>query len=127
MPNILPDNTEVNGKMKMKCLNVNGSNITEIITGPKITYRSGERSFLKSISIDGYRLTISYIDDLFKGATVECNLRRNGVDVIYVKLYPNGEVAVGPEALCAVALRAVGPEGLCPVGYLQLFHLNNHN
>ena len=119
MPTILPDNTEVNGKMKMKCLNVNGSNITEIITGPKITYRSGERdgvpeeqnteaadcgerSFLKSISIDGYRLTISYIDDLFKGATVECNLRRNGVDVIYVKLYPNGEVNIKGEAYTSV-------------------------
>lgn len=112
MPTILPDNTEVNGKMKMKCLNVNGSNITEIITGPKITYRSGERSFLKSISIDGYRLTISYIDDLFKGETVEvvlrrqeqssCNLRRNGLDVIYVKLYPSGEVNIKGEAYDSV-------------------------
>ena len=48
-PPIFPDNTEVNGKMKMKCLNINGNNISEIITGPKIVYRSGERSFLKSI------------------------------------------------------------------------------
>lgn len=93
-PPIFPDNTEVNGKMKMKCLNVNGDNITEIVTGPKITYRSGERSFLKSISIDGYRVTISYIDDLFQGSTVECNLRRNGLDVIHVKLYPNGNTSI---------------------------------
>lgn len=99
-PPIFPDNTEVNGKMKMKCLNINGNNITEIVTGPKIVYRSGERSFLKSISIDGYRITVSYIDDLFQGSTdsvhgalcpVECNLRRNGLDVIYVSLYPNGD------------------------------------
>lgn len=93
-PTIFPDNTEVNGKMKMKSLNVNGDNITEIITGPKIIYRSGERSFLKSISIDGYRVTVSYIDELFQGATVECNLRRNGLDVIHVKLYPNGNVDI---------------------------------
>lgn len=93
-PPIFPDNTEVNGKMKMKCLNINGNNITEIITGPKIVYRSGERSFLKSISIDGYRFTISYIDDLFQGSTVECNLRKNGLDVIYVKLYPNGNSSI---------------------------------
>lgn len=89
-PPILSDNTEVNGKMKMKCLNINGSNITEIVTGPKIVYRSGERSFLKSISIDGYRFTVSYIDDLFQGSTVECNLRRNGLDVIFVSLDSNG-------------------------------------
>lgn len=94
-PPIFPDNTEVNGKMKMKCLNVNGSNINEIITGPKITYRSGERSFLKAISIDGYRFTISYIDDLFQGSVVECNLRKNGLDVIHVKLYPNGNTSIG--------------------------------
>lgn len=94
MPPIFPDNTEVNGKMKMKCLNINGNNITEIVTGPKIVYRSGERSFLKSISIDGYRITISYIDDLFKGSTVECNLRRNGLDVIFVSLYPNGDTNI---------------------------------
>lgn len=93
-PPIFPDNTEVNGKMKMRCLNVNGSNINEIVTGPKIVYRSGERSFLKSISIDGYRITISYIDDLFQGSTVECNLRRNGLDVIFVKLYPNGDTNI---------------------------------
>lgn len=93
-PTIFPDNTEVNGKMKMKCLNVNGSNINEIITGPKITYRSGERSVLKAISIDGYRFTISYIDDLFQGSTVECNLRKNGLDVIHVKLYPNGNTSI---------------------------------
>lgn len=93
-PTIFPDNTEVNGKMKMKCLNVNGSNINEIITGPKITYRSGERSVLKAISIDGYRFTISYIDDLFQGSTVECNLRKNGLDVIHVKLYPNGDTSI---------------------------------
>lgn len=107
-PPIFPDNTEVNGKMKMKCLNINGNNITEIVTGPKIVYRSGERSFLKSISIDGYRVTVSYIDDLFQGsetptglssgtecrATVECNLRRNGLDVIYVSLYPNGNSSI---------------------------------
>lgn len=93
-PTIFPDNTEVNGKMKMKCLNINGNNINEIITGPKIIYRSGERAFLKSISIDGYRVTVSYIDELFQGATVECNLRRNGLDVVYVKLYPNGNVDI---------------------------------
>lgn len=93
-PPIFPDNTEVNGKMKMKCLNINGNNITEIITGPKIVYRNGERSFLKSISIDGYRFTISYIDDLFQGSTVECNLRKNGLDVIYVSLYPNGNTDI---------------------------------
>lgn len=93
-PPIFPDNTEVNGKMKMKCLNINGNNITEIVTGPKIVYRSGERSFLKSISIDGYRFTISYIDDLFKGETVECNLRRNGLDVIYVSLDANGNTNI---------------------------------
>lgn len=93
-PTIFPDNTEVNGKMKMKCLNVNGSNINEIITGPKIVYSGGERSFLKSISIDGYRITISYIDDLFQGSTVECNLRRNGLDVIYVSLYPDGNTSI---------------------------------
>lgn len=97
-PPIFPDNTEVNGKMKMKCLNVNGNNITEIVTGPKIVYRSGERSFLKSISIDGYRITISYIDDLFQGSTVSCNLRRNGLDVIYVSLYPNGDTNISGEA-----------------------------
>ena len=101
-PPIFPDNTEVNGKMKMKCLNVNGSNITEIITGPKITYRSGDRSFLKSISIDGYRFTISYIDDLFQGSTVECNLRRNGLDVIYVSLYPNGDTNISGEGYNSV-------------------------
>lgn len=93
-PPIFPDNTEVNGKIKMKCLNVNGSNINEIVTGPKIVYRSGERSFLKSISIDGYRITVSYIDELFQGSTVECNLRRNGLDVIHVKLYPNGDTSI---------------------------------
>lgn len=97
-PTIFPDNTEVNGKMKMKSLNVNGDNITEIITGPKITYRSGERSFLKSISIDGYRVTVSYIDELFQGATVECNFRRNGLDVLYVILYPNGDTDIRGEA-----------------------------
>ena len=105
-PPIFPDNTEVNGKMKMKCLNINGNNITEIVTGPKIVYRSGERSFLKSISIDGYRITISYIDDLFQGSTdsvhgaerpVECNLRRNGLDVIFVSLYPNGNSNISGE------------------------------
>lgn len=96
-PPIFPDNTEVNGKMKMKCLNVNGSNINEIITGPKIVYRSGERSFLKAISIDGYRITISYIDDLFQGSTVECNFRQNGLDVIYVSLYPNGNANISGE------------------------------
>lgn len=101
-PPIFPDNTEVNGKMKMKCLNINGNNITEIVTGPKIVYRSGERSFLKSISIDGYRITISYIDDLFKGATVECNLRRNGLDVIYVSLYPNGDTNISGAAYNSV-------------------------
>lgn len=101
-PTIFPDNTEVNGKMKMKCLNVNGSNINEIITGPKITYRSGERSFLKSISIDGYRFTISYIDDLFQGATVECNLRKNGLDVIHVKLYPNGDTSISGASYTSV-------------------------
>lgn len=93
-PPIFPDNTEVNGKMKMKCLNVNGSNINEIVTGPKIVYKDGERSFLKSISIDGYRITVSYIDDLFQGSTVECNLRRNGLNVINVNLYPNGDVNI---------------------------------
>lgn len=98
MPPIFPDNTEVNGKMKMKCLNVNGSNINEIVTGPRIIYSRGERSFLKSISIDGYRVTVSYIDDLFQGATVECNLRRNGLNVIYVSLYPNGDVNISGEA-----------------------------
>lgn len=91
---IFPDNTEVNGKMKMKSLNVNGDNITEIITGPKIIYRNGERSFLKSISIDGYRVTVSYIDELFQGSVVECYLRRNGLDVIHVKLYPNGDTDI---------------------------------
>ena len=90
MPPIFPDNTEVNGKMKMKCLNINGNNITEIVTGPKIVYRSGERSFLKSIEIDGYRITVSYIDDLFQGSTVKCNLRQNGLDVIFVSLDSNG-------------------------------------
>lgn len=94
MPPIFPDNTEVNGKMKMKCLNINGNNINEIITGPKIVYRSGERSFLKSISIDGYRITISYIDDLFQGETVLCNLRKNGLDVIFVSLYSNGNTDI---------------------------------
>lgn len=93
-PPIFPDNTEVNGKMKMKCLNVNGDNINEIVTGPKIIYKGGERSFLKSISIDGYRVTVSYIDDLFQGATVKCNLRRNDLNVIYVSLYPNGDVNI---------------------------------
>lgn len=93
-PPIFPDNTEVNGKMKMKCLNVNGDNINEIVTGPKIIYKSGERSFLKSISIDGYRVTVSYIDDLFQGATVKCNLRRNNLNAIYVSLYPNGDVNI---------------------------------
>ena len=97
-PTIFPDNTEVNGKMKMKCLNVNGSNINEIITGPKIVYSGGERSFLKSISIDGYRITISYIDDLFHGSTVECNLRKDGLDVIYVSLYPNGNANISGTA-----------------------------
>lgn len=94
MPPIFPDNTEVNGKMKMKCLDVNGNYINEIVTGPVITYTSGERSFLKSISIDGYRVTVSYIDDLFQGATVECNLMRNDPTVIFVKLYPNGDVDI---------------------------------
>ena len=94
MPPIFPDNTEVNGKMKMKCLNVNGSNITEIVAGPKIIYRSGERSFLKSISIDGYRITVSYIDDIFQGSTVEVILRRDHLNVIYVSLYPNGNVNI---------------------------------
>ena len=94
MPPILPDNTEVNGKMKMKCLNINGNNISEIVTGPKIVYRNGERSFLKSIEIDGYRITVSYIDDLFQGSTVECNLRRNGLDVIFVILYSNGNSTI---------------------------------
>ena len=89
-PTIFPDNTEVNGKMKMKCLNVNGSNINEIVTGPKIVYSGGDRSFLKSISIDGYRITISYIDDLFQGSTVEAVLRKDGLNMIYVSLYPNG-------------------------------------
>lgn len=101
-PPIFPDNTEVNGKMKMKCLNVNGSNITEIITGPKITYRSGDRSFLKAISIDGYIFTVSYIDDLFQGSTVECYLRRNGLDVIYLKLYPNGDTNISGEGYNSV-------------------------
>ena len=93
-PPIFPDNTEVNGKMKMKCLNVNGSNITEVVTGPKIIYKNGERSFLKSISIDGYRITVSYIDDLFQGATVEAIFGRDGINVIYVSLYPNGNVDI---------------------------------
>lgn len=94
MPTIFPDNTEVNGKMKMKCLNVNGSNITEIVTGPKIIYEDGERSFLKSISIDGYRITVSYIDDLFQGSTVEAVFGRNGLNVIYISLYPNGNTNI---------------------------------
>ena len=102
MPPIFPDNTEVNGKMKMKCLNINGNNITEIVTGPKIVYRSGERSFLKSISIDGYKVTVSYIDDLFQGSTVECNLRKNGLDVIYVSLYPNGDTNISGTAYNSV-------------------------
>lgn len=93
-PPIFPDNTEVNGKMKMKCLNVNGDNITEIITGPKIIYRDGERSFLKSISIDGYRVTISYIDDLFQGSVVTCFLKRDGSNVTYLYLYPNGDINI---------------------------------
>ena len=93
-PPIFPDNTEVNGKMKMKCLNVNGDNITEIITGPKIIYREGERSFLKSISIDGYRVTISYIDDLFQGSVVTCFLKRDGHNVAYLYLYPNGDINI---------------------------------
>lgn len=102
-PPIFPDNTEVNGKMKMKCLNINGNNINEIVTGPKIIYGSGERSFLKSISIDGYRITVSYIDDLFQGSTdsvhgaerpVEVVLRKDGLNVIYVILYPNGNVDI---------------------------------
>ena len=101
-PTIFPDNTEVNGKMKMKCLNVNGDNITEIITGPKIIYRDGERSFLKSISIDGYRVTISYIDDLFNGATVEAVLSQNGINVMYIKLYPNGNINISGEAYTSV-------------------------
>ena len=102
MPPILPDNTEVNGKMKMKCLNINGNNITEIVTGPKIVYRSGERSFLKSIEIDGYRITVSYIDDLFQGSTVECNLRRNGLDVIFVSLDSNGNTNISGESYNSV-------------------------
>lgn len=101
-PPIFPDNTEVNGKMRMKCLNINGNNITEIVTGPKIVYRSGERSFLKSISIDGYRITVSYIDDLFQGSTVECNLRRNGLDVIYVSLNVNGNSNISGEGYNSV-------------------------
>lgn len=101
-PPIFPDNTEVNGKMKMKCLNINGNNITEIVTGPKIVYRSGERSFLKSISIDGYRITVSYIDDLFQGSTVECNLRRDGLDVIFVSLYSNGDTNISGNEFNAV-------------------------
>lgn len=101
-PPIFPDNTEVNGKMKMKCLNINGNNISEIITGPKIVYRSGERSFLKSISIDGYRITVSYIDDLFQGSTVECNLRRNGLDVIFVSLDSNGNSNISGESYNSV-------------------------
>lgn len=101
-PPIFPDNTEVNGKMKMKCLNVNGDNVTEIITGPKITYRNGERSFLKSISIDGYRVTVSYIDELFQGATVDCNLRRNKLNVIYITLYPNGDTNISGESYNSV-------------------------
>lgn len=101
-PPIFPDNTEVNGKMKMKCLNINGNNITEIVTGPKIVYRSGERSFLKSISIDGYRITVSYIDDLFQGEPIECNLRRNGLDVIFVSLDPNGNSSISGESYNAV-------------------------
>lgn len=100
-PPIFPDNTEVNGKMKMKCLNVNGSNINEIITGPKITYTSGERSFLKAISIDGYRFTVSYIDDLFQGSTIECYLRRGRLNYIYVYLYPNGEVTIRGDSSAA--------------------------
>lgn len=101
-PPIFPDNTEVNGKMKMKCLNVNGSNINEIITGPKIIYEDGERSFLKAISIDGYRFTISYIDDLFQGSTVKCNLRKDGLNVIYINLYPNGDTNIRGEAYNSV-------------------------
>lgn len=101
-PPIFPDNTEVNGKMKMKCLNVNGDNITEIITGPKITYREGERSFLKSISIDGYRVTISYIDDLFQGSVVTCFLKRDGQNVAYLYLYPNGDINISGEAYTLV-------------------------
>ena len=93
-PPIFPDNTEVNGKMKMKCLNVNGGNINEIVTGPKIIYSGGERSFLKSISIDGYRITISYIDDLFQGSTIEAVFRQNGLNMIYVTLYPNGNTNI---------------------------------
>ena len=103
MPPIFPDNTEVNGKMKMKCLNINGNNISEIITGPKIVYRSGERSFLKSIEIDGYRITVSYIDDLFQGSTVECNLRRNGLDVIFVSLDSNGNSNISGESYNSVS------------------------
>lgn len=102
-PPIFPDNTEVNGKMKMKCLNINGNNITEIVTGPKIVYRSGERSFLKSISIDGYKITVSYIDDLFQGSTVSCNLRKNGLDVIYVSLYPDGNTNISGTAYNSVS------------------------
>lgn len=101
-PPIFPDNTEVNGKMKMKCLNINGDNINEIVTGPKIVYRDGERSFLKSISIDGYRVTISYIDDVFQGAIVNCYLRRNGINVINVLLHPNGEVAISGDSYDSV-------------------------
>lgn len=101
-PPIFPDNTEVNGKMKMKCLNVNGDNINEIVTGPKIIYEDGERSFLKSISIDGYRVTVSYIDDLFQGSIIECNLRRDNLNVIYLKLYPNGYTDIRGEAYDSV-------------------------
>lgn len=101
-PPIFPDNTEVNGKMKMKCLNVNGDNITEIITGPKIIYREGERSFLKSISIDGYRVTISYIDDLFQGSVVTCFLKRDGLNVAYLYLYPNGDINISGDSYTLV-------------------------
>ena len=100
-PPIFPDNTEVNGKMKMKCLNVNGSNINEIVTGPKIVYEDGERSFLKAISIDGYRFTVSYIDDLFQGSVIECYLRQGHLNYIYVHLYPNGVVTIEGEPSAA--------------------------
>ena len=101
-PPIFPDNTEVNGKMKMKCLNVNGSNINEIVTGPKIIYEDGERSFLKAISIDGYRFTVSYIDELFQGSVIECYLRRGHLNYIYVYLYPNGEVTISGDSYNSV-------------------------
>lgn len=101
-PPIFPDNTEVNGKMKMKCLNINGSNINEIITGPKITYRSGERSFLKAISIDGYRVTVSYIDDLFQGSVVTCFLKRDGQNAAYAYLYPNGDINISGDSYTSV-------------------------